>query len=199
MSIARRHSRARRIPSDPSDRKCRHSARAPEARQVRAARRQRVHSTCVSFETSQVLARTFCAGNFSASSSRVAGKSFSLRAQRTTFAPSRRKCSAMSLPSPWLPPVMSALRFFKFHIGASDGKMLDTGQVFQFLFQKTICIHEHPLAHLEINFAQSSWRNCGHSVQTTTASAPFNATAGSAASETGTNSAGRPSRPGQRR
>src|ERR1035437_5077282 len=108
--------------------------------------------TCVSLETSQVLAETFCAGNFLVSSSRVANKSFSLRAHSTTFAPSRRKCSAMVLPSPWLPPVMSALRFLSFMSGTTDGKMLDAGDVFQFFFEKTIGIHKHRLAHLRNDF-----------------------------------------------
>src|SRR5208282_1666559 len=102
--------------------------------------------------TSQVFATTFCAGNFFASSSRVASNSFSLRAQSATFAPSRRKCSAMTLPSPWLPPVMSALRFLSFMSGTTDGKMLDAGEVFQFLFEKTIRVHKHRLAHLGNDF-----------------------------------------------
>src|SRR5665647_2720645 len=108
--------------------------------------------TCASLETSQVLVETFCAGNFLVSSSRVANKSFSLRAQRKTFAPSRRKCPAMVLPSPWLPPVMSALRFLSFMSGTTDGKMLDAGDVFQFFFEKTIGIHKHRLAHLRNDF-----------------------------------------------
>src|SRR5579859_2656785 len=121
-------------------------SREPSSRTAKVTR----SLTWVSLATSQVLARTLWAGNFAASSVHVAARSFSLRAQRTTLAPSRRKCSAMTLPSPWLPPVMIALRFlsFIFALCPADRQVFHTGNRLQFPFQKPVCVHEDRPMHL---------------------------------------------------
>jgi hypothetical protein len=45
------------------------------------------------------------------------------------LAPSRRKCSVMTLPSPWLPPVISALMFFNFMRDTTEMPKAQDGDV----------------------------------------------------------------------
>src|SRR5665213_2401237 len=61
-------------------------------------------------EISAGIANTRSAPWIAASRWRCASSSSALRAHNTTLAPSARKCSAIATPSPWLAPVMMAVR-----------------------------------------------------------------------------------------
>jgi len=98
----------------------------------------------------------FLCGNCFASSSRVASSSFHA-AQRTTFAPSRRKCPAMALPSPWLAAGDERVETFEFHIQARPTERCSTaGRFFNSFSKKRLASTKMRWCMAGTIFAQSA-------------------------------------------
>jgi len=111
--------------------------------------------------------------------------------QMTTFAPSRRKCFSDGFAESLAAAGDECVEILEFHVRHDRRKdARRRGRFFNSFSRNRLASTKTGERICGTIFAQSACRNCGHSVQTATASAPVSAAAMSPASETAASSAG---------